>query len=62
MIKIREWERKLEMGLDDEEKSQWSIMGNESSLMQHLWISCPIATNDALIGLIYHTVIKKSYI
>ena len=59
MNTIREWERRLEMGQDDEEKSQWSTMGNESNHVEHLWISCPVATNEDLIGLIYLIEIRK---
>lgn len=59
MNTIREWERRLEMGQDDEEKSQWSTIRNESNHMEHLWISCPVATNEDLIGLIYLIGIRK---
>ena len=48
------------MGQDSEEKSKWSIVGNESNFVEHLWISGPVAANDTLIGLIYLTEIKKS--
>lgn len=47
------------MGQDNEEKTKWSIMGNESNLVEHLWISRPIAANDTLIGLIYLIEIRK---